>query len=251
MVSIFDKFFPKTPFSKFIPVRDPNTIFLRSGKKKFASISSQLQRIKTLPKPIRILASPTLTSVLSGTLAGLVTGSPLTGLKTFGGVGLGLGIATTSPKAVSFIKRKAKPVGAGEFVGSAIESIGKQSKKSLSDTIKEGAKKAGLLGAGVAAGAGAIVAGKKLLEKVKVGKTPDLSTIIPRGAAVSTIQQQPSELQPQFQSFGAAEKPPKEEKVVPVTQTMPTINNRISVKPEINISFRKSRKFINQQIFAR
>lgn len=57
----------------------------------------------------------------------------------------------------------------------------------------------------------------------------------------------PSQIQP----IGVAKKIVEEEKPKVPTPTMPSITNKINVSPEININFRKSRKFINQQILVR
>ena len=136
-------------------------------KKEFATIASQLQRRKDFPTILKIASSPTLTAGLAGGLTLLTTGSPLAAAKVFGLTGLGLGVVTTSPRAVEFIKQKARPVKAGEALGGIIEDIGKEDKKTITERIKGAAKTAGLVGAGVAAAGVGAVAVKKIIEKSK------------------------------------------------------------------------------------
>lgn len=248
----FGKFFEKTKSQQVFG--DASKIIRLQPKKETLgeSISRQLETRKTLPQPLKTLSSPTLTAGAAGTLAGLATGSPITGLKTFGVTGLGLGIATKSPKLVDVIQRKAKPVKAGEFIGETIEGIGKKTKdtgKSFTEKLKTGLKTAGLIGGGAVLAAGAVAAAKKI--KSSATKIPQLpKTIAPQASIQATAPgvTMPSDVAPQIQAFGPAKKEAIAE--APVAAT-PTINNRISVKPEINISFRRSKKFINQQILIR
>ena len=151
-------------------------------------------------------------------------------------------------------RKIADPLAAGRFVGGQIEKIGKDplpGDKTLGQKIKEGAKKAGIIGAITAGGIGVAVVGKKVLEKAKKAKVPDISGLIPGVAAAPALAQLPQTITPQLQPLGPAEKPPKEEKVVAVAPTMPSIVNKIRVAPEINIKFSKRRTFINQQILVK
>lgn len=83
-----------------------------------------------------------------------------------------------------------------------------------------------------AIGTGAAVLGSTLLGRIKDTKIP-AGAILPTGA---------------IQPLGAVEKPEVKEKEVPKA-IMPSIKNTFN--PEINISFKKSKKFINQQVFVR
>lgn len=216
---------------------------IRLGSKKPSGFKSKLESFLTK------------TAVLEAGILGTLLGGPVGGLKAAGLTALGLGIAKTSPKARKFVVQKIKdPTAGGRFIGEQIENIGKDNlprDKSLGEKIKEGAKKAGIIGAITAGGIGAAVVGKKIIEKVKKAKVPKISEIIPGVAAAPALAQLPQSITPQLQPLGPAEKPPKEEKVVAVAPTMPSITNKIRVAPEINIRFSKRRTFINQQILVK
>lgn len=156
-------------------------------KKKWASVGSQLARLEKMPMPIRVLASPKLTAVLGTTLGALMTGGGLPavfpaikgGLWTLGGVATAEGLIQTSPRVEEFAKRKLRPEKVGKYLGEQIESFGKEKAGSdqltFKEKVKEGLKKAGLIG-GALAGAGALAYGvtkavpyvkKKLAERKK------------------------------------------------------------------------------------
>jgi len=158
----------------------------------WASIGSQLSKIKTLPTPVKILASPKTTGVLTGAL-GLLTGA---GVVSSVGKALLIptvaGVIEKSPKAESFIKERiAKPEKAGQRIGEFIENPVLKTKTAIDKTIKtikdkprEVAGKvatAGLIGGAIA---GSVVAGKKIIEKVKSIPTPTPTNLIP--SVVST-----------------------------------------------------------------
>lgn len=192
-----------------------------------ATIGEQLQRIKTLPTPIRFLADPKLTGALVTGL-GIATGgiavlgkSILTGLAipTFAG------LFKASPKAEKFIVgRLTQPEKLGETIGAFIEEPKKKA-------LEIPPLVAGLIGAG------AVVGGAELIKKVKGAKIPKLPVsksigekgVLPTGAT--------------FIPLAPVEKP-KEEKPIAVKPMQ--IKNVFN--PSIDISFKKSKKFINQQV---
>lgn len=138
-------------------------------KKKWATLTESLARQKEIKfLPLRILSSPTTTIYLASALA-LLKGVPPTKVLKYGlGAGVVKGIATTSPKIVEFIKRKAHPVKAGEYIGTQLESFGKEKaddKLTIKERVKEGLKTAGLIGGGIALAGAGVLGVKKLLEK--------------------------------------------------------------------------------------
>lgn len=216
---------------------------IRLGSKKSSGFKSKVESFLTK------------TAVLEAGILGTLLGGPIGGLKAAGFTGFGLGILKTSPKARKFIGEKIKdPTAGGRFIGEQIEGLGKDPlprDKSFTEKIKEGAKKAGIIGAITAGGIGVAVAGKKIIEKARKAKVPDIdvSKIIP--AIPKGLQEQPLQVTPQIQPFGAAQAPPKQEKPLAVAPIMPSITNKIKVSPEINIRFSKKRTFINQQILVK
>jgi len=149
----------------------------------------------------------------------------------------GIGVLQTSPKAVQFVKEKIRdPTGTGKAIGAIIEdpsTLQPDIGQTTTGKIKEVAKAAGIVG-GVAAAAAAIPG---VIKKVR-GKS---DVFVGQPSAVPV---------PQFQSIGTAkrEEPIKE---VPPKPVMPTINNKISVKPIINVRVSQNRKFINQQLLVK
>lgn len=122
--------------------------------------------------------------------------------------------------------------------------------QTLKEKVIQAGKAAGLVGAGVAAAAGAVaVAGRAIRKRVprlpsrRPRKEPDLPPIAFLPAAPS--------LTPSTQPLGAVEKPKEELPVVVKPVKERPINIRNTFNPTIDISFRKSRKFINQQILVR
>ena len=220
------------------------------------TISKQIERIPTFLKaPIvagRILASPRLTPFLAGTLAGLLGGPGVgarTGVavKTFFGTGLGIGVLAVSPKAREFVKTKILDPGkSGRGIGGIIEDPSQllPKDKPVKEKIVDTLKTAGVIGGLAAAGVGAGVLTKKAIDKFKKPKVP--SAIAGLGLPVAPL---PTIQQP----LGAAVRVPEEavieDKPVKAAPTMPSIKNTFN--PSINISFRKTRRFINQQIIVK
>jgi len=153
--------------------------------------------------------------------------------KTIGGA-LGTiavsGVLVSSPKARQTAVNLPKTVfTGGKIIGEVIET----GKSPL--TTGEALLKGGLAAAVVVGGA-ALVSGAKAIAK---GRAPSLTN-----SQISS----PGAIPPAFDVVGIAEQVKEEPKAV-VTPTMPTINNRISVKPIINVRVRNTRKkFINQQV---
>lgn len=167
-------------------------------KKKWATITEQLARQKKIKfLPLKVLTSPITTVGLVGilaTLKGVPIGKTLkVGLPAL----IGIGVARETPALVEFIKRKARPVRAGEFIGGKIEELrtgleAEAEKKPLKERIKEGLKKAGLIGGALAvATAGAVAVKKGLpfiktkLEERKAKKLAEAQFIQPVGLGVT------------------------------------------------------------------
>lgn len=214
---------------------------------------------KGLSKPLKILTSLKTTAVLGTVLGGLIAGPAAVGRvaliaakavakrpKTFLiGAPAAAGILLASPTARKFVDPR-QTFKRGKEIGKLIEDPSKlipEKEETLLGKIKDVGIKAGLIGAGAAAVAGAAaIAVKKVKEK--------LPSKIPSAELPAAILPTVPSLTPRTQPLGAVEKPVEVEKVVAAQPvSMPSI--RISNKPSINISFRKSRKFINQQVLVR
>ena len=217
-----------------------NDIIRLGGKPKFATIGEQLARREKLPAPLRLISSPVLTGGLLGTL-GLLTGTfgILPALGVFGGVPTLAGILKKSPKAEKILREKLlQPEKFGERIGGFIEDPlkpfeePKKKAKGIIQKIKEKPIIPILGTAGVIAGAAALL--PVVREKLK--KAPDLIALTP---AIST--------QP-FQPLAPVQKPVEEK----IAVAEPVIQKPISIKntfnPNIDISFKKTRRFINQQV---
>lgn len=229
-------------------------IILKS-KKIDRSISAQLKRRKKLPKVLQVVTSPVLTGVLAGTLTTLLTRSPKAGVKAFLGTEAligGTAFLGTSPKAKKFVVEKfTKPaefgVGAGLLIESGLET-GKDILGKAKDVIKipkipDPVKKAGIVagvGAGlVTAGALAIPKIKSLIPKSKTIATSPVGAVIPAGLVTP---------QGAFQPLGAVEQPVEEVPVIVEKPAQKPVTIKNTFNPSIDISFKKSKKFINQQI---
>lgn len=226
---------------------------------------------KEVPKIIKIIGSPALTVALVGTLAAIAapaTVIPIVkslgagALKTVAGsvpraltsVGLS-GVLISSPTARGIAKSIFNPVDVfnrGRGLGGIIEDPSQLFPKD-GQTLKE--KALSLLGtAGKAAAIiGLTVGAGSYIKKFFAPKLPTAEETQTPSETISSLI--PSIVQaPTVQSFGAAQpQQPQQptEKVVDTTTKMPVINNKITVKPNINVSFRKTRKFINQQILCK
>lgn len=154
---------------------------------------------------------------------------------TTGGVGLLVGLP--KERRVSVAKGIiTAPFRGGEAIG---ETIGEAPETGIIGTLGT----AGLVGLGAV---GAVVVGKKIIEKVSVKKAVVQELAISPLVATSAI---PTVIDKPLTTGPAPPKKPAELLKPPVA--MPSI--RITNKPRINvdITFRKSRRFINQQVLVR
>lgn len=152
-------------------------------KKGWASVGEQLQKQSQIKStPLKLLTSPKTTAVLSATLLGLLhpatAGALVKGavgkvaakvaahpIKTYTVGLLGAGALSVSPTLRETAKKYLSPkyiVGKGAYLGEKVEEIvGKKTADTtlgFGEKVKEGLKKAGLIG-GAVAGAGAIALG--------------------------------------------------------------------------------------------
>jgi hypothetical protein len=213
---------------------------IRLGGGIKSGIGIRSPKVKTFEK----IAGGVLTAQAG--ILGTLIGGPITGLKAAGLTGLGTGALISSPKirkaAVTRIK---DPTSAGRFIGKKVESIGKETIPKAVKTVKETVKgKSKVLSAAglVAGGAGLAAVIPKAAKKVK-----EKLSSIPKSSITSALPVAKAPTEP----FGAAEKVASPSQIEETKPAMPSIINKINVKPEINVSFKKSKKFINQQVFAR
>lgn len=228
------------------------TTFIKSPTKAGLLVKERRRKVRSQPKGLKTINIPALKVVgetlLSGGIlaAGLLGAGTVAGRalvvrtvpkvvkaaipKTIGGA-LGTiavsGVLVSSPKARSAAKALPKTVfTGGQILGGVLE--GKDTGLGIGKAILTG----GLLGGGA-------IAVKKGIDIIKGGKDTPLTT-----GLISS----PGAIPPTFDVVGVAEQPkPKEE--AEVKPLMPTINNRITVKPEINVRVsRRKQTFINQQV---
>lgn len=206
----------------------------------------------TILKPItavKVLTSPKTTVALATTLGALL-GGPVGALKAAGLSALGLGVLQVSPIARKFVREKVKdPTAAGRFVGEKIEEIGGAKlpeDKTLKEKVVTGLKTAGIIGGAAALAAGAVTIVRKIKEKA-----PTIPSLIaPVVAPAATLEGVPIQTLIQPEPISAIPKEIPAEKVERgVIPQLPSIKNVF--KPEVNISFRKKRTFINQQILMK
>lgn len=167
--------------------------------------------------------------------------TPKQAIGLFLGVPTAAGILIASPKARRFLDPR-RLFKKGKALGGLIEDPS-QLRPSVEDPfgkIKEFGAAAGLVGAGAAAA----VAIPALITRFRERRAAIPSAALPTGIIPSGVS-----LTPRTQPLGAAEKEVPEITEVPVLPSMPDI--KITNKPEINISFRKSRRFINQQVLIK
>jgi len=196
---------------------------------------------------------PKITPFLAGTLSALTGGGLITAGKVFLGTGLASGILAASPLARKITKEKfLDPTGVGIGIGGIIEDPGKliPEDQTIGEKIKEIFLTAGLIGAGAAAvaGTGALIGREVKKRRDRPKPVAEIPSQVPAAATFAAL---PSQVTPQFQQIPGETPAPVEKEVVPEAPAMPAINNKITVSPEINIKFSKSRKFINQQIIVR
>lgn len=144
----------------------------KKKKKTWATIGEQLRKLETLPKPLQIIASPTLTGALVGTLSLLTGTSPITAAIAGTSIPVIAGVTKTSPtidEAIS--KRITDPIGAGEQLGSGVEKV------------------AGAVGKAGEAIGGAVEKGKSIIEKTKeiISSKPITSTLVAGGLGAAGI----------------------------------------------------------------
>lgn len=234
------------------------------GKQKFASIGEQLRKRKDLPTVFRLASSPFLTGALVGTL-GLITGTlPIVGaLGVAGGIPTVAGVVKASPKIEALIKEKIlepEEFGAriGEFLedpitpivdlgGEIIQDVKEKVKETVKDVkkktkdVKKKVKDIPIVNLGLGAvglGAGAVII-PKIIESFKgAGAIPD---VIGQTPAIQTSA---------FVPLSPVQQPkPTPPAIVEKKQKPLTIKNTFN--PTIDISFKKNKKFINQQINIR
>lgn len=216
------------------------------------SIKEQLAFRKTLSAPLRFITSPLLTVGLGTILGGLsvVAGAPILGTTIVGG-GLKTGLATggaltgttllaSSPTTRKALKAKVlTPAAIGVSAGEGIETIlerGKKTVKKVKDVfadVPSPLKK----GAAVAAiGGGVLAAGAAIAPRLRAAlpSTSDIFATPPIATAA-------------LQPLAPVKQPVEEPTLVvsPAPQKPITIKNTFN--PTIDIRFKKSKKFINQQ----
>lgn len=197
-----------------------SVIHLNPQVKTDSSITAQLRRQKELPLPLRILSSPTTTATLAGGLLGGGFGA----VKGFLGGSLLTGLVRGSPKTGEFIEERLlkDPEKAGEQLGAFIEDpVGKT--KTAVEKVKEktSGRTAATAAAGVALGAGGVIAGKQIIERIK-----EKTTILEQQQA--TPQLAPVFVGEDTRPIGAKEVPVE---AVPTAPVMPDINVNVKVKP--------------------
>lgn len=177
--------------------------------------------------PARALAIKTLVPATAKGKVAVVLGAPLV-----------TGILAGSKRAREFALGLLDPVRKferGKEIGGIIEEPSKLlPKKKVPDILKT----TGLIGTGAAIATAIPI----VTEKIRGARAPVITpTGTLAGVPVQAITQQapisaiPKEI-------------PKEKVVEPVKQALPSIINKISVRPEIDIRFSKRKTFINQQI---
>ncbi len=194
---------------------------------------------------------PKITPFLAGTLATLVAG-PITGAKVFLGSGLATGILSRSQKARTFAKEKIlDPTKIGIGIGGLIEDPGKLIPKETTpsgvrERVKEVALSAGLIGGTAAALVGGVALGRAALAKIPKPSLPRARETA-REPPLAFLPAPPS-ITPTTQPLGAVKQPVDQ---VPVAVPMQPVNITNTFNPSIKINFKKSRKFINQQVLIR
>ena len=210
----------------------------------------KLQKKRSLP--IRILTSPKTTLALVGTLAALTIPGALPAIgrllvpKTIGGA-VKTAFVVGAVSAVPSLATTFNPFRAGQkaapFIADPSKLLPKE--KTLKEKVVDVAKVGGLGVAAAAALVGSAALIAKAAKRLKSG-VPGLPGLpgLP-GAPGVILPSAPVISQP----FGPAKKPEVEKPKELLQARAPDI--RIVNKPEINIRFSKSRKFINQQLLVR
>lgn len=216
-------------------------ILLGKPKKKKSKILSILTSPKTTLALLGILGAAAFPAAAGRAALTLIPKTP-TGIAKAAFVGGAL-------TAVPSLAKTFNPFKAGQKAAPFIADPSKllpAPKQPLGEKIKEVAKVAGLGAGAVAAVAGAAAVVKKVVSKAKLPEIAKLPAALPAAIIQPTLAEPtaPAALQP----LGAVQPTPKPKE--PKAE-MPSISNIINFKPQIDIRFSKSHKFINQQLLIR
>ncbi len=190
----------------------------------------------------KVLTSP-VTTVVAGTALGAFVGQPVKAFLGTSALVTGIGVLSTSPrarKAAKFIVSPVRRLAGGKVIGAAIE----EPTTFLQKLLGLGAVAAvPIATAGI--GAAAVLGTQRLLRDRKIPTLPSgLPAALPAAAITTGLPVSPRAIEP----LGAVQPEKPIEEVKP-PKAVPAV--KITNKPEININFRKSRRFINQQILVR
>jgi len=194
-----------------------------------------------LPKA---LADPRTTVALGGA-AGALLGGPIGALKgtlAAGAVVTGVTLLTKSPRARKAASVVLSPLQAGKR-GETLAAVIEDPQTTLQKVLQTGSKILPVAVGTVAAATGVELIRRGVI-KARERRAEAVTALesIPKIAA-PTLPPAPT---PQItQALAPVEKPVEEKVPVMATPTPTTIKN--TFKPEINISFKKSKRFINQQ----
>jgi len=213
---------------------------LLPGVRVRVPLTAKLATASLLVPPVRVFALGAARK--TGVRAAKVLSTPL----GIGGVLTGAGAITTSPTLRGVLKSALSPKATfrrGRGLGAIIEDPSKllPAGKTAGEKVRDILKEAGPAAAGAAALTAAAVA---VTRRIRAGpKTPA------QAPPIGLLPSIPS-LTPSTQPLGAVEKPIEPEAIVAAQPvSMPSI--KITNKPQINIRFSKSRRFINQQVLVK
>lgn len=217
---------------------------IKLRKKKKALITFVPGDIPVIGKLLTPKATPFLVGAATLPFKGLKFAA-----KAFLGTAIIGGILQTSPTARGVVVEKIKdPTKIGRGIGEIIEDPTRllPKEKTIRERVAEVVKKAGIPAGIAAAVVGAAVAVPKAAKRVKEKFFPAAPQVIsPEKLPADVFQAQPVQVAPQIQPVGVVQPAPTPKEVIPVAPALPSIKNVF--KPSIEISFRKSRKLINQQ----
>ena len=150
-----------------------------------------------------------------------------------------IGVATTKPgrKIISTVFDPRKGFARGQATPEFISSLGKGIKEGKVPSGLTGLQKAGLIGGAAALGAGALVIGKKAKEKISFFRGNTGAPAVPFART--------------SQALAPVKQIPEPVAVMPVEALQKPVTIKNIFKPSIDISFRKSKRFINQQNLIR
>ncbi len=192
--------------------------------------------------------APAVVSFVPKLVKFVVPKTPFGIVRAVVGVPIVTGVALAAPSLVKGIFDPRKGVERGKAIGEILADPSKllPKEKPLREKVKEVAKTAGLVAGAAAAGLGVVAVAKKKIKEVKIPKLPEIKAAELPAAILPSPP--PSKI---LEPFGAAQPTPPAEPLPAAAPAMPAISNKITFKPEINIRFSKSRKFINQQLLMR